>query len=215
MQLKLRHVISRDILIYPGYIPESGVNYRVFHYGLEFKVGNWSFDKANWRTVDLVNKCWAKFPDPPHSSEADQTNEDTKQRDLLSIECGMTLNEALRLHHERRKCGDPNSPAPPDLEIVNDNTVARKFGQVDESNDVTSNNSTSLPEESSETFLHFRFWMIFLWVSSVLGFGLVMMVILKGRKGQKKRGKGYKSRKRSSHSGFWDINDTTRSTEAS
>ncbi|KAJ9540327.1 hypothetical protein OSB04_026833 [Centaurea solstitialis] len=214
-ELNLHHVISNQIMIYPGYVPEPGVKYRVFHYGLDFKVGNWSFDKANWRDVDLVNKCWAKFPDPPEPSEADQTNDDNKQRDLLSIECGKTLNEALRLHHERRKCGDPTSQIPPDLETVDDGTAARKFGRFEESNLVTANDSalvadSLLPEESSQTFLHFRFWMIFLWASSVLGFGVVMTVIVRGRKGQKKRGKGIKSRKRSSQSGFWDANDQDR-----
>ncbi|MFS7985079.1 hypothetical protein Hanom_Chr11g00994201 [Helianthus anomalus] len=99
--------IQQDIIIYPWYVPEPGVNYRVFHYGLEFSVGNWSFDKAKWRITDMVNRCWAKFPDPPDPSEADQTNVDTLQRDLLSIECGKTLNEALVLHHESRGCGDP------------------------------------------------------------------------------------------------------------
>ncbi|KAI3748113.1 hypothetical protein L6452_10993 [Arctium lappa] len=214
-ELKLHHVISHKIMIYPGYVPEPGVMYRVFHYGLDFRVGNWSFDKADWRNVDLVNKCWAKFPDPPDPSEADQTSDDAQQRDLLSIECGKTLNEALRLHHERRKCGDPTSQIPPDLETVDEGTTARKFGQFEESNLVTTNNSasvvdSSLPEESSQTFLHFRFWMIFLWASSVLGFGVVMTVIVRGRKGQKKRGKGVKSRKRSSQSGFWDTNDQDR-----
>ncbi|PWA81879.1 hypothetical protein CTI12_AA182330 [Artemisia annua] len=207
-ELKLHHVINNDIMIYPGYPPAPGVNYRVFHYGLEFSVGNWSFDKANWRTIDLVNECWAKFPDPPDPSEADQTNEDFKQRDLLSIECGRTLNEALRLHHEKRRCGDPNSLAPPDLETVND-----QFEEIDHvKSNVTSETveDSSLPEESSQTFLHFRFWMIFLWVSSVVGFGIVMMLILKGRKGQKKRAKGVKARRRSSHTGFWEVNELDR-----
>ncbi|KAL9999702.1 putative glycosyltransferase HPAT/SRGT1 [Helianthus debilis subsp. tardiflorus] len=54
---KLYHVISDKILIYPGYVPEPGVNYRVFHYGLEFSVGIWSFDKAKWRTIEMVKKC--------------------------------------------------------------------------------------------------------------------------------------------------------------
>ncbi|MFS7932419.1 hypothetical protein Hanom_Chr04g00367651 [Helianthus anomalus] len=39
-ELKLHHVISNKILIYPWYVPEPDVNYRVFHYGLEFSVGN-------------------------------------------------------------------------------------------------------------------------------------------------------------------------------
>ncbi|KAF5770032.1 hypothetical protein HanRHA438_Chr14g0665801 [Helianthus annuus] len=211
-ELKLHHVISDKILIYPGYVPEPGVNYRVFHYGLEFSVGNWSFDKANWRTTDMVNRCWAKFPDPPDPSEADQTNVDTLQRDLLSIECGKTLNEALLLHHERRGCGDPNSLGPPDPETVNEDIMASKFDQVDEINHVTSNTSASVVDfsaESNQTFLDFRFWMIFLWGSSVLGVGLVMMVILRGRKG-KKRGKGLKNRRRSSHPGFWDNTEQDR-----
>ncbi|KAJ0946712.1 hypothetical protein HanRHA438_Chr01g0006981 [Helianthus annuus] len=50
---KLYHVISDKILIYPGYVPEPGVNYWVFHYGLEFSVGIWSFDKAKWRTIEM------------------------------------------------------------------------------------------------------------------------------------------------------------------
>ncbi|MFS7932418.1 hypothetical protein Hanom_Chr04g00367641 [Helianthus anomalus] len=54
----------------------------------------------------MVNRCWAKFPDPSDPSEADQTNVDTLQRDLLSIEREKTLNEALLLHHESRGCGD-------------------------------------------------------------------------------------------------------------
>lgn len=113
MQLNLRHVVSNEILIYPGYVPVPGVRYRVFHYGLEYRVGNWSFDKAQWRHTDVVNKCGTTFPDPPDTSTLDRTNEDSFQRDLLSIECAESLNEALRLHHERRNCSDPNSLPPP------------------------------------------------------------------------------------------------------
>lgn len=64
-----------------------------------------------------------------------------------------------------------------------------------------------LSEESRKTFLHFRFWMIFLWASLVLGFGVVMMVILGGRRGHKKKGKDLKSRRRSSILGFWDTSE--------
>ncbi|QHO17588.1 uncharacterized protein DS421_10g313480 [Arachis hypogaea] len=101
-ELKLKHTVNNEILIYPGYVPAPGVKYRVFHYGLRFGTGNWSFDKADWRDVDMVNRCWAKFPDPPDLSTLDRANEDGFQRDLLSIECAKTLNEALTLHHERR-----------------------------------------------------------------------------------------------------------------
>ncbi|KAF8390577.1 hypothetical protein HHK36_025104 [Tetracentron sinense] len=46
-EMNLRHLINNEILIYPDYVPEPKVKYRVFHYGLEFSVGKWSFDKAN------------------------------------------------------------------------------------------------------------------------------------------------------------------------
>ncbi|KAK5820481.1 hypothetical protein PVK06_025528 [Gossypium arboreum] len=75
MELKLRYRISSEILIYPGYVPQPDVQYRIFHYGLEFKVGTWSFDKANWREVDMVNSCWAIFPDPPDPSTLEQIDE--------------------------------------------------------------------------------------------------------------------------------------------
>ncbi|KAL9276087.1 hypothetical protein ACSQ67_026368 [Phaseolus vulgaris] len=103
-ELKLRHTINREIMLYPGYVPEPGIKYRAFHYGLEFKVGNWSFDKADWREVDMVNRCWAKFPEPPDPLTLDHNDEENLQRDFLSIECVKTLNEALRLHHEKMDC---------------------------------------------------------------------------------------------------------------
>lgn len=110
VQLNLRYIIKGDILIYPGYIPEPGVKYRVFHYGLRFSVGGWSFNKADWRNTDMVNTCWAKFPDPPDpSSILSNASENDRQRDLLSFECGQALNKALLLHHERRNCRAPNA----------------------------------------------------------------------------------------------------------
>lgn len=269
-ELNLRHVISNEILIYPGYVPVPGVNYRVFHYGLEYRVGNWSFDKANWRHTDLVNKCWAKFPDPPDPSSLDQTDNNSLQRDLLSIECATTLNEALRLHHERRKCPDPNTLSPPNRARVNqergnetrtnakkrtsaetrtnaetrtsaetrtdaetktsagtktsaearmavETTTSRKFGNVDDvqalrHDEIPKNNSqkSSEAETSNGTFTSMRFWIMVLWALSIFGFLGVMCVMLRGRKGLKKRGKGYKSKKRTTYSGFWDTNGQDR-----
>ncbi|KAK8335267.1 hypothetical protein V6Z12_A09G042800 [Gossypium hirsutum] len=127
-ELKLRHLISNEILIYPGYVPKPDVKYRVFHYGLEFKVGNWSFDKAKWREVDMVNKCWATFPDPPDPSTLEQTDENELQRDLLGIECARTLNEALRLHHKRRNCPEPTVLSNPALDTTKDIANSRKVG---------------------------------------------------------------------------------------
>lgn len=212
MQLNLRHVINSEILIYPGYVPEHGVKYRVFHYGLEFTVGNWSFDKANWRTVDVVQKCWAKFPDPPDPSTLDRSDENILQRDLLSIECAKTLNEALRLHHER-KCSDTNSLSSSNSEKAKEVTISRKFGRIDaiRSNTIPVNDSqeSSLPVPT-EAHGSFRFWIISLWVFSIFSFVAVMFVLFFGRKGQKKRGKSHKTKRRSSYSGLRDMNGYDR-----
>ncbi|XP_058743400.1 zinc finger CCCH domain-containing protein 7-like [Vicia villosa] len=50
-ELKINHTISSEILINPGYVLALNVKYRVFHYGLQFSVGNWSFDKAGCREI--------------------------------------------------------------------------------------------------------------------------------------------------------------------
>uniref|UniRef100_A0A5B7AF85 Hydroxyproline O-arabinosyltransferase-like domain-containing protein n=1 Tax=Davidia involucrata TaxID=16924 RepID=A0A5B7AF85_DAVIN len=219
-ELNLRHLINSEILIYPGYVPEPGVKYRVFHYGLEFRVGNWSFDKANWRNVDLVNECWAKFPDPPDHSTLDPTDESTLQRDLLSIECAKTLSEALHLHHQRRKCPDPSLLSTSNLETDEEATMSRKFGNFDDSHvtrssPVPTNNSqeSSVPAATNQTFSSFRFWIVALWAFSILGFVAIMLVMFSGHKGQKKRGKTYKTRRRAS--GFLDTNGHLRSAEIS
>ncbi|KAA8530147.1 hypothetical protein F0562_004856 [Nyssa sinensis] len=214
-ELNLRHLINSEILIYPGYVPEPGVKYRVFHYGLEFRVGNWSFDKANWRNVDLVSECWAKFPDPPDPSTLDPTDENTLQRDLLSIECAKTLNEALHLHHERRKCPDPSSLSTSNLETAEEVSVSRKFGNFDDSrvtrsSPVLTNHSheLSVPAVTNQTFRSFRFWIVALWAFFILGFVAIMSAMFSGHKGQKKRGKNYKTRRRTS--GFLDTNGHDR-----
>lgn len=160
MQLELRHNIRSDILIYPGYVPQPGVKYRVFHYGLEFKVGNWSFDKANWRTTDIVNTCWAKFPDPPDISSIDSPDENSRRRDALSIECGSMLNEALWLHHERSNCSTQNTK-------VHEET--KRF--------------PSIPNIWHWSGL--RFWLIVLWAFSVLAFLAFISIVLSSRKGNK------------------------------
>ncbi|XP_022884004.1 peptidyl serine alpha-galactosyltransferase-like [Olea europaea var. sylvestris] len=157
-ELNLRHVIRNELLIYPGYVPVPGVEYRIFHYGLEFRVADWSFDKARWRHVDLVNKCWAKFPDPPDPSILDQSDEGAFQRDLLSIECAIKLNEALHVYHESKNCSnltslsspnpktpvstslhapnrgtpDPSSLQPPNRETSSEITTSRKLGKFDD-----------------------------------------------------------------------------------
>jgi len=210
MQLQLRHLINREILIYPGYVPETGVRYRVFHYGLEFRVGNWSFDKANYRNVDMINRCWAKIPDPPDPSTLDRTDENSLQRDLLSIECAKTLNVALRLHHERKNCTDPSTLSTNTAKEV---AMSRKFGSFDESHDhalrsnhMPKNNSHGLPKLSviDGMFSSFRFWVVALWVFAGLGFFAAVFVVFSDRKRKGTRGKTYRNKRRSSHSGYVD-----------
>ncbi|KAI4350574.1 hypothetical protein L6164_005021 [Bauhinia variegata] len=210
-ELKLRHVISSEILIYPGYVPERGVKYRVFHYGLRFSVGNWSFDKADWREVDMVNRCWARFPDPPDLSTLDRLDEDNLQRDLLSIECAKTLNKALELHHERRNCATGNSLSTSKEKIV----TSRKFGSLDgsfasKSNHKSANNTKELASvEKDEVVSSFRFWVIALWAFSGVGFLIVVFVIYSGHSRRGTRTK-HRSRRRSLHSGYMEINGRDR-----
>ncbi|KAK8710271.1 hypothetical protein V6N13_145604 [Hibiscus sabdariffa] len=197
-ELNLRHLISSEILIYPGYVPEPGVKYRVFHYGLEFKVGNWSFDKAKWREADVVNNCWSTFPDPPDPSTLEQTDESLLQRDLLSIECARTLNEALRLHHKRRNCPDPNAVSNPKLDTAKDITTSRKLGRSS-GND---SQESSEPKAKDGLFSTLRFWIILLWVFSGLGFMLVMLAVCSRYAGNgSSKGKSIKNRRRA-YTGF-------------
>lgn len=209
-QLQLRHIRNTEILLYPGYVPDPGVHYRVFHYGLEFKVGNWSFDKANWRETDLINTCWAQFPSPPDPSTLNQTDRDAFARDLLSIECIRTLNEALYLHHKKRNCSDPNSLTTSNSEDESEAVVSRKLGKLDE-NDTEKVNKSS--QESSEEakedgmFSSLRLWIIALWVISGLVFLVVIVSKFSSRKAKGVRGKHHRNKRRTaSYSGFLDRN---------
>ncbi|KAG5028457.1 hypothetical protein AAZX31_05G070000 [Glycine max] len=212
-ELKLRHTINNEILIYPGYVPVPSVNYRVFHYGLRFSVGNWSFDKADWRNVDMVNKCWAKFPDPPDSSPIDLANNEDLQRDLLSIECAKTLNEALNLHHQKR-CSSNNSLSTSKEDKKEENGVSR-VNSIDANDDSVSNNiSTNQSEESAnarkdEMPSSFRFWVIFLWAFSGVGFLVVIFVVYSGHRRRGTRLK-HGRRRRSLHTGFMETNSRDR-----
>ncbi|CAJ1947549.1 unnamed protein product [Sphenostylis stenocarpa] len=215
-ELKLKHTINSEILIYPGYVPAPGVKYRVFHYGLQFRVGNWSFDKADWRDVDMVNKCWTKFPDPPDSSTLDQANKEHFQRDLLSIECAKTLNEALNLHH-KRKCASENSLTLEGKEKKEESVVSR-VSNLDANDDSTNNHI--LTEEKSESVRKdempssFRFWMIFLWAFSGVGFLVVIFLVYSGHRRSGTRSK-HGRRRRSLHSGFMDMNGRDRHSRSS
>ncbi|KAI5430868.1 peptidyl serine alpha-galactosyltransferase [Lathyrus oleraceus] len=190
-ELKLRHTINREIMIYPGYAFEPSIKYRVFHYGLRFSIGNWSFDKAKWRETDIVNKCWAKFPEPPDPSTLDHDNEKSLQQNLLSIECVKTLNEALHQHHERVGCNRGNSL----FASKGDNTdegVISKHMLANDSEELESVHNDRMGIPSS-----FRFWVLFLCVFSGLGF---LVVIFWVHSGQKRRGmkmKHHRVRRRS------------------
>ncbi|KAK7385353.1 hypothetical protein VNO78_31069 [Psophocarpus tetragonolobus] len=212
-ELKLKHTINNEILIYPGYFPVPGVKYRVFHYGLRFMTGNWSFDKADWRDVDMVNRCWAKFPDPPDSSTLDSANEEYLQRDLLSIECAKTLNEALNLHHTR-KCSTDNSSKLQEEESKMISGVSR-VNNIDANDDSISNNILTNQSEESEIVQKgempssFRFWVIFLWAFSGIGFLVVIFVVYSGHRRKGTRAK-HSRRRRGLHSGLMEMNGRDR-----
>ena len=180
-------------MIYPGYVPLPGAKYRVFHYGLRFGVGNWSFDKADWRNADVVNTCWAKFPEPPDPATIMKQDLDARERDLLSIECGRALNKALYLHHKRRNCAR--------LDTIR--STSRKADQVSASNkiervaqmsrSISRGNINSMDEGREKTVertaatvqpLHgsrrlarsSRMWPIAVWALSIVVFLLVIFV---------------------------------------
>jgi hypothetical protein len=224
MQLKLKHTINSEILIYPGYVPALNVKYRVFHYGLRFSVGNWSFDKADWREVDIVNKCWSKFPDPPEPSTLDQSNQENLRRDMLSIECAKTLNEALELHH-KKKCPSADSIL---ISKGDENTeekgTSKEIGNTDASidsitNRVATNHSEELAGVQKEDLASvqkdeiprsLRFWVVFLWAFSGFGFLVVIFLVYSGHSKRRTRMKHPSRRRRSLHSGFMESNGRDR-----
>lgn len=180
LQLTLRHRINPDILIYPGYAPQKGVEPRVFHYGLKFGVGNWSFDKADWRNTDVVNICWSKFPDPPDPSTLSSTDVSTLRQDKLSIECAQKLNEALYLHHKRRKCieaGNGNL-SQSTKNVSNLRWQGRKKATIRLYRDL----QQSLHDPPDVVIVHPRYWMVCVWTLSVFGFLLVLSVVLSRKK---------------------------------
>ncbi|XP_051227322.1 peptidyl serine alpha-galactosyltransferase [Lolium perenne] len=211
-ELNLRHIIKSDILIYPGYVPLPGAKYKVFHYGLRFGVGDWSFDKADWRNTDMVNKCWAKFPEPPDPSSVTKDDKNARERDLLSIECGRALNKALYLHHKRRNC--------PRLSTTTGN-ISKKIEEVSTTNKlerVTQRSSTTTVGRNSETMdvtaqqaiesatgsrahrprrlaRSSKIWIIAIWAISVLVFLLVISMFFSDRRRSVSRSRASRSQK--------------------
>jgi hypothetical protein len=68
-QVGLRHKINDDIMIYPGYTPRPGIEPLILHYGLPFKVGNWSFSKLEHHEDGIIYDCNRLFPPPPFPRE--------------------------------------------------------------------------------------------------------------------------------------------------
>lgn len=197
-ELNLRHIIRSDILIYPGYVPLSGAKYKVFHYGLRFGVGDWSFDKANWRSVDMVNRCWAKFPEPPDPSAItkDGQNANALERDLLSIECGRALNKALYLHHKRRNCTRRSRRTT----IGN---ISKKIEKVSTSNmDVKRH---QIVKRAADTIPHVhrsrrlarssKMWIIAVWAVSVVVFLVVISMFFGDKRRTVSRSRSSRSQK--------------------
>lgn len=56
-------------MIYPGYTPRIGIDPLILHYGLPFKVGNWSFSKLEHHEDGIAYDCNRLFPPPPFPRE--------------------------------------------------------------------------------------------------------------------------------------------------
>ncbi|PUZ53422.1 hypothetical protein GQ55_5G051500 [Panicum hallii var. hallii] len=191
-EINLRHIIRRDIMIYPGYVPLPGAKYKVFHYGLRFGVGNWSFDKADWRNADVVNTCWAKFPEPPDPDTIMQEGLDARERDLLSIECARALNKALYLHHKRRNCpriGTIHSTSSNKIErIAHESSRNRnrgKFESMDVAREKTVERAAAtIPpvHRSRRLARSSRIWIIAVWAVSIVVFLLVISMFFTDRR---------------------------------
>ncbi|CAN1153738.1 Peptidyl serine alpha-galactosyltransferase [Linum perenne] len=108
-EVGLRHKINDDVMIYPGYIPRPGVEPILFHYGLPFTVGNWSFSKLQHHEDDIVYRCGELFPEPPYPREVYYMESEPNKRRalLLSVECMNILNEGLLLRHAAEGCPKP------------------------------------------------------------------------------------------------------------
>nr|KJB33903.1 hypothetical protein B456_006G037200 [Gossypium raimondii] len=105
----LRHKINDNLMIYPGYTPQPGVEPILLHYGLPFSVGNWSFSKLEHHEDGIVYECGRLFPEPPYPREIKLMEPDPNKRRalFLNIECINTMNEGLLLQHARNGCPKP------------------------------------------------------------------------------------------------------------
>ena len=192
--MNLKHTINRNIMIYPGYVPVSGVDYKVLHYGLEFGVGDWSFDKANWREKDVVNTCWAKFPDPPDPLSLPKEDGDSYRKDLLSIECVQKLNRALFLHHQRT-CKDQETEKISNQRPENLQEQARKGleemkeGEKKERVILPSSRLSKISSGKSQ-----RSWLVGIWAFLVMSFMVSITISLSRHRWDGSRGKADKAK---------------------
>ncbi|KAL6978238.1 Peptidyl serine alpha-galactosyltransferase [Sarracenia purpurea var. burkii] len=108
-EVGLHHKINDNLMIYPGYIPREDVEPILFHYGLPFSVGNWSFSKLDHHEDAIVYDCGRLFSEPPYPREVKAMEADPNKRRalFLNIECINTLNEGLLLHHVANGCPKP------------------------------------------------------------------------------------------------------------
>ncbi|CAI8594044.1 unnamed protein product [Vicia faba] len=108
-EIGLRHKINDNLMLYPGYVPQEGIEPVLLHYGLPFSVGNWSFNKLAHHNDGIVYQCNRLFPEPPYPKELLQLELDANRRRglFISIECINTINEGLVLLHAANGCPKP------------------------------------------------------------------------------------------------------------
>ncbi|KAG0593534.1 hypothetical protein M758_1G329500 [Ceratodon purpureus] len=194
-EINLKHKRRSDIMMYPGYEPNTPP--RLLHYGLKFSVGNWHFDKQEWREQDMTNNCWQRFPEPPDQSSLPKSLSALEfDRDSISIECVRTLNEALHLHHVKRGCREP--PAQELLKASRDEIKIK--GQTESEGEHLRNVKASrlnsmkmMLKDRSEAMrsipilINPKFWMVGVWTLLVSFFLLIVTTLFSRNKASLQR----------------------------
>lgn len=215
-------------MMYPGYKPFTPP--RVLHYGLRFNVGNWHFDKAEWREHDMTNICWQFFPAPPDPSTLPKTlSRRAVDRDKISIGCVRTLNEALRLHHISRGCRVPPAQEPSKPPNAPKKSIKTKLQDTRQNKTKNSEQAAGNDQAQKARLKHVstmlksktkaltntpaligpKLWMVGLWALLVCCFLLILSILFSGHKSSLPRQKKSRSHHRSRSIAFGDSTDLT------
>jgi hypothetical protein len=192
--------------MYPGYEPNTPP--RLLHYGLKFSVGDWHFDKQEWREQDMTNNCWQRFPDPPDQSTLPKSLSPSQfERDSISIECIRTLNQALHLHHVKRGCREPpaqEEPLKASKEVIK---MKLQGGHPRDGNSSRMDSMKMMLKDRSEALRSIpilispKLWMVGLWTLLVSFFLLIVSTLFSRNKAVLQRQRKARSHRHSRSGG--------------